>query len=119
MSHALLPKAQAFKKWPRQMHCMLFWQKPNLNGISGIIVSDGKPSMVKYVIDSVGAVICCFALVGATRNMRGLILLRMGHTHIPIDHVTLAKLGFKVNHQAINKKLFYTFVDKYPLNISV
>ena len=75
--------------------------------------------MVEYVMDSVGVVICCFALVGATRNMRGLILLKMGYTHIPIDHVTLAKLGFKVNHQAINKKLLYNFVDKHPLNISV
>ena len=88
--------------------------------VSGIIVSDGEPSMVKYVMDSVRAVIFCFALVGETRNMRGLIPLKMGLTHIPIDHMTLAKIGFKVNHQAINKKkLFYNFVDKHPLNISV
>ena len=99
---------------------MLFRQKPNLNGISGIIVSDGKPSMVKYVMDSVGAVIFCFALVGATRNMRGLILLKMGLTHIPIDHVTLVKMASKSTiRQSTKKKKFYNFVDKHPLNISV
>ena len=87
--------------------------------VSGIIVSDGEPSMVKYVMDSVRAVIFCFALVGETRNMRGLIPLKMGLTHILIDHMTLAKMASKSTIRQSKKKLFYNFVDKHPLNISV
>ena len=57
------------------MHCMLsILALAEANGISDI---NGKPSMVKYVMDSVGAVICCFALVGGDKEY-GLIPLRPG-----------------------------------------
>ena len=52
------------------MHCMLSILT-EANGISDIIVINGKPSMVKYVMDSVGAVICCFALVGGDKKYEG------------------------------------------------
>ena len=42
-----------------------------VNEISSIIVSDGEPSMVEYVTDSVGAVICCFVLVWGNKKYEG------------------------------------------------
>jgi hypothetical protein len=52
---------------PNVLHVIL----AEANRISGIIVSNGKSSMVKYVMDSVGAVICCFALVESDKKYEG------------------------------------------------